>query len=76
MAEEPARQRPHIYLPGQGDAQHYTAHQAGGGSSELPRRRGDTEIRYSLVVSLRAYQAVDLYTTIETLVTTEIPIET
>ena len=31
MAVEPSRLRPHIYLPGQGQAQRYTAHPAGGG---------------------------------------------
>ena len=39
MAVEPSRLRPHIYLPGQGQAQRYTAHPAGGGEGgELPAR--------------------------------------
>ena len=39
MADEPLRDRPHIYLPGHGKPQGYTAHQGGGGDgATLPER--------------------------------------
>src|ERR1700760_544602 len=39
MAVEPSLLHPHIYLPGHGEAQEYTAHPAGGGNgAELPAR--------------------------------------
>ena len=38
MADEPSRDRPHIYLPGHGAAQDYTAHRPGGSGDELPVR--------------------------------------
>ena len=38
MADEPSRDRPHIYLPGHGAVQDYTAHRPGGSSEELPVR--------------------------------------
>jgi hypothetical protein len=38
MADEPLRDRPHIYLPGHGAAQGYTAHRAQGSGDELPAR--------------------------------------
>ena len=39
MADEPLRNRPHIYLRGHGNPLEYTAHQGGGGDgAELPER--------------------------------------
>lgn len=38
MADKSLRDRPHIYLPGHGAAQGYTAHRAQGAGDELPAR--------------------------------------
>ena len=38
MVDEPLRDRPHIYLPGHGAVQDYTAHRPGGSGDELPAR--------------------------------------
>ena len=38
MADEPLRDHPHIYLPGHGKPQGYTAHQPKGGGGAVPAR--------------------------------------
>ena len=49
----------------------------GGWWRENPsHQRGNTEARYSLLVSLRAQIAVDLYTSIQNQIVTEVTIET
>ena len=58
MAEAPSHPRPHIYLPGHGEAQGYTAHSAGGGDgAELPARdrvRHSDQLTAALTEAVRA----------------------
>lgn len=62
MATEPSRPRPHIYLPGHGEAQGYTAHSAGGGDgSELPvrdRAEHADQLTAALTEAVRAAETV------------------
>ncbi len=62
MAVEPSRLRPHIYLPGQGQAQRYTAHPAGGGEGgELPARNRAAhaeQLTMALTEAVRAGEAL------------------
>jgi Subtilase family len=62
MAVEPSRLRPHIYLPGQGQSQRYTAHAAGGGEGgELPPRNRAAhaeQLTAALTEAVRAGEAL------------------
>ena len=61
MADEPLRDRPHIYLPGHGAAQGYTAHRARRNGAELPvrdRQSHADQLTRALTNAVRAGEAL------------------
>ena len=61
MADEPSRDRSHIYLPGHGAAQDYTAHRSGGSRDDLPvrdRRAHADQLTRALTNAVQAGEAL------------------